>query len=792
MASSASKLRGLSTLEVKPQPGGPLNGRAQVPAEFSRVAFQPTTTPVDTSVTPVWDAGAGDQLQQLTRALAAVNPALERAIDTGVAAEEREQAARALAEFEAMSPEAARKATEDGTLSAWENPYFRAAWKKLHGQSLGYEYQRDLQRAYDTGFDKRTGDIGQFVADQTRTFLEQAGNDTLILAGANSIIPQVNERLRTTHWDAVSKEVAVEARDNLFTKLDGMVTSGLAEGKTPAELVAAINAHTNDVRDTLSIAPREMDDIRMELATKYALAGNLDLVREILTKERNGVPPLSSIGSRVVGVQKLLEVAEDKQREVSRTQNYDDYALMVHDAQNGRLDDVRVRAAVDRGFITPGEASSLTASNLGARQQAVEAEEKRRQAQALEDAFQGQFAYARREGARMLMEGTIKGAGVFNYRTKDGGDASWSRDKFEDEATQEYLKVSEGYARRSGETPEDTFNREAAVFIRAAVANPKWKELLRSGPAAASFASFDPSKPSDPTKPGAGLPPVLAEGYALFKRLNAVSPTFLEQHLPEGDKARSFYESMLFAESAGSTPEQAYAQALRIASQPDLVKSQPFDFAPQDLKNALGDLGADTQIAATLIRDYGRFYMANGKSKSDALDLAVERLKATHTLVRGNLIPVNRRGQPDNLGDMLNGYVDTFARDHAKELGLDEDDITVMPAGNATDTFILVYAGNGAPVLLQGAKVTTGELVAWQKARDDETRAKALKDAEEAVNHRFDPWFDNGIFSAGPFVNGNEEAKAVGEVRDKAREEQRQRLDALRGRFGTYSDRNGR
>jgi hypothetical protein len=251
-------------------------------------------------------------------------------------------------------------------------------------------------------------------------------------------------------------------------------------------------------------------------------------------------------------------------------------------------------------------------------------------------------------------------------------------------------------------TPEQAFAREVEALTVGNLTNPTWASVLQAGPGTA--AQF--------TLSGGEKPPSLMDGADLYMRLHSANPKLLDSHIKDA-ATRDFYESYRIAtQYAKLAPDQALQMAMMQTSDPDKARAaagMSIAGIEERVRGVLsGGYWRDLLFGAAEAKNrgyvaneigrLGKFYAQNGMDIESALNEAASRFKATHAEVAGNFIYTAGKSVPSNFGAMVEYAIEKYVEDFGEAEGVDADDLTIRPAPEGGNGWLIVHRTGQYPV----------------------------------------------------------------------------------------------
>lgn len=756
----AQKVSGLSTQEANNSERSRKEGRAKVRRQQSRrVGLRPNATPGRYYTRPSAPE-PNIKSQQLASALGQLSPTLAN-LSGHLAEKQRNEAQQqAEAKIASMSNEEARQMVESGEISEYENPYFQEAFQRQYGTRLGLAKAEHLQSAYAEGFNPRTDDVDEFIADQVGPDIQRLQDSPLIQGGYQDALHNALTSVRSKASSDKAGLIEQDKMDGAYETFNAMIQQRLDNASNPQERqeaidngAAAIFGEYKANRERLNLTNAEQDAITMQVAARYAREGDRDVVQSLLTKDRGGVPAIinkrgkaGAEAARIVGLSER-NFADDE------TARWEDTRFdLWEDAQTGDLDEEKVRQI--RKDHPDALTEAQTRSLIGKNRNVIEA--KRKSLEKEREAASNQRIAAASQGAVMdqvyqsLNEGTFQSMPNMTVYDENGKEKTWDFNDLEDKAIESYFGPggrSERIAQRNNETDSQRFDRELDIASRNNIIPPQWKREINSGATAANIGAI---------LDGKELPSNLKRGYELYQQMRSKAPSMLESVVSSSD-TMDFYESMRVAQEYGGQDTERAAQAAYLMNQDDYVKNNPSVQARYDqIDNAVnsvdikkgffsdttgGDVSNSMSINAEL-RRAARFYsVRSGLSVEDAMEEAKSRVQSNYTVINNRAVKIGGINTPSGFPDMVKDRIQRYAGNHQQELsdrGLGADDISVQAVSRgSTGVWQLVESETGMPLDSRVDGQFTGrDLVADIKARKDKAAADVARGQREKEHHQ--------------------------------------------------------
>lgn len=751
-----TKLPGLSPHDDRPPLGSANGGMKQAPFKLPSVSLQPQARPVDTYSRPQAPTSGGSGLTQLSEALAQISPNLQSFLTDRADKAKKDAEDRANRRLGGMSFDEARAAIDGGKMSEMENPWFKAAAMNQIGERLAYTRVNELTKEYETNFDKDKGDLESFIRERMAGDLEKYGDSPHFVRAYNTIMNNFSVKANTIQSQHQTEQMKQDTISGVYDVFSGKARSLLGEGKSEAEVVAALRAEYSGNRELLKIDYKDQDREMVRLAESFANEGNLKMAEAILNSERTGddgtnLGSLASNREFQNDANRILLSAKSRMQHNNEEATRDRRFEFWDNARQGKLDREELLGwhKGNPGAFSEAQVQSLINQsetfNAHVAKEAAEANQKlalAEQAKRSED----DLLNKNMETASSGMLPYIEEATVF---TKTGETKKVSVDDQKKSVAKETVARTEWLVKNGRASPDEAFDMQVEAFSSNNLTNPKWESVLRSGPVAAT--QFNVS---------GGTPPAqLKDGTDLYLRLHSANPGLLEQHI-KNDKTREFYESYRIAtQYAGLGHEQAIQAAMMATSEiekaPSAAVRQSFEQIDEKARRVVaggwetwfGTIGgkapSNSGYVAGEIARLGKFYARNGLDSDQALEEASKRFNATHTDVNGSMIYTAGRDIPKNFGEMATYAIEQYAEDFGDDEWLEASDLTIRQATNGNG-WLIVERTTGLPV--ENAERSNLTLRSLHEL--DQKRQQAKK--EEIINKQNDSQRTNpaGLYTA--------------------------------------------
>jgi hypothetical protein len=733
------------------------NARAQVEGPRAAPGLRPQASPVSTYSRPAQPEGSGE-LEQLAKALAQLNPAMDRFAAATMQENREEQEARAARKIGGMTFEEAQEKMKSGEITEMQNPWFKAGFMKQFALRAGLRVSETTKSEYDTGFDKDNGDIEQFIAERAKKVLDIYGDDRHFVSGFQQSFGQFANKLRAEHAQYKSGRVQSEVRQGVYEIGSGIIKQGIEAGLPADQIVENVRAGYAGNKALLGVPYPEQDAEVFRMAQTFAQGISTsanpklqkEIVEKLLTADRTA-PDGMKLGKLADNREfagkatQLLDLADKELRQRNQRDAFDKIASYHEQAATGNLDYEALVAdhKKNEGMFTDSFVVSLKAKNDEVIRKAREETAKREERLRVQAMSAQQDHEQLTEAATLAVDGKLWAVGDKQVLQPNGEYKTISADKRREAVVDHFLRRSAQAAQERGETPEQTIQREAAWFGANGEKNPKWEELLKRGYIAGNAVNLSGSKP----------PESLAAAQELYERLYAQNPQLLRKHIDES--AMDFYEAVRIGKMAGFDAKTAMLNAQEVNKDPTKFESQAwktkFEDAAKIVQSQSGWFSSvqnENEIIGQ-VQKLASYYTKLGASPALAAEQAQARVKANYVNINDYLVRTGDARIPAAFPSMAKDYIADYVAKYGEKEGIEASDLTLQPVGNAAGHWRIVHK-NSPGLIVDGAEgiVTMKQLFEAQQKRIEEARPGAVKranDFQSGVREMFGPQ------SASPF-----------------------------------------
>ena len=722
-----------------------LFGTSTPAPQLRQTALQPAAIPGSTYVRPV-QREAGSNMRALAAALGSLNGALS----TFAQKREREEkdpnsdlnrewiAKRQLMTAEQLREEA-KLGTADG-IRARED-----ALNMLLGEKANSEFRTRWLEFYNTEFDQSLGDASGSYKALREEYAANLPND---ISRANFY------RLTENHYQSwmeedtkakvgfVKEQISTAVVDSFRTAVEDL-------GDAPAtDKAQAIFARSAANRDFLEMSGQEQNDTIYALAAEYALKGDRDLVRALLTGQRTGadgkpLPALSSIPKYATDSLKLIEQAEGVWEKNVKENAFPQMVEIAGMVRGGKFTLAEAEKWRGMGIYTDEELAALVSRSTNTRlaeQEAFAADDAKREQRQQSNLAEHQatvqaFTLLTRYG------GVTKIKDIDVIAREGDGYRTVSRDTLIEGAVgmfEDQMAETEAALVERGASPEQaaaTVQRQRLAFYSAnKLDNEEWKDTLNGIAMRAT--------PEVLLERGAVGEEMLAQAN-LYRELKASNPAYLNTLLTD-PTSKLFLETFDNAVAVRKLPPDAalhYAATVVATPEVDRAKSIiPKGDADKITTDLLKEMGADPRASNfTTVLNRVETLSMGGMTGDEIKKRLREEIEGTSVTINGMLVP-DHRDLPDDFPVLMEAELQGAFEVYGKTFGLESaKDLGIVPVSGQSK-WQIVDKRTGLP-LGHGAYVTPQSLGKVREKRAREHDALVLqtikaKDAERAEAQR--------------------------------------------------------
>lgn len=592
-------------------------------------AMRPSASPVDTYARPTQAPAGANGWEGLAKALSTLEPSLNQFLVRQAEPQDKDYGAAQAALAQITDPAARVKAIREGSIPELTT----LAGREVAAERAGLDRSIQLAEDYQTGFDKGTGNIEQFILERIQPDLDQFKGDPIALNQYMKQITATSDKLRARAVDDRATYETERREGDVFGKWVAKTDYEMADGKPPADVASGVFGDFQKNRDLLRIPFDRQQEMVLQMADQAATAGKLDLARALLSHERSDGPYKGS----------LLSDAKLGSR-----------ATAVLDRVNTEQTKVNLKKAADDAEAQFG--------------------------QELDAAWQ-------RGETRFIPTVTLPNA--------QGNATELTPDKIEQQAVQRALDRSRQVAADRAETPEQTEDRELAEFTGNGVKHPEWFRVMDAGASAATVPNISLDNPPDVLKEGYakyktlyGKAPVYLETNLNSKAADFYETVRVGEEM--GWDQRTAMSVAMQANAPGTDKDEATQRV-----QFQKLDAAVSNFVSSKKTGGLFGTGLfgtsplNEGTARTELNRYARLYAKMGLGEDEAISRASERLGKNYFNFNGTLIKRDSR-MPPNFEALTQTALSAFVSANKDKLdGDDEGDLSIRPDGTSTGSWIV-------------------------------------------------------------------------------------------------------
>jgi hypothetical protein len=483
----------------------------------------------------------------------------------------------------------------------------------------------------------------------------------------------------------------------------------------------------------IGLSGQEQNDSIFQTAQAYALAGDEDMARALLTTPRNGVPALSSIPAYADKAFSLIEQAGNTRDREVRKAGYDNFVKVDDMVRKGSFTDAEAQKFKGTGVFTDEQLSSQVAaskSNLIQIQNKAAAEQAKRSLRETSEK-QEDGTVAQAFNAMEHLGGINKLKDVEIVSPTGEGTKTLSRQQQIDRVVE--MKEQGWNDAQEKLVNEGTDPAQARAQINRLrldwyagnkVDNRAWINTLNGIAGRASMDTlFQKGEVTE----------YLKDSAKLYRDLKASNPAYLSTFLSDA-KSKEFLEAYDNAMSNRRMPEgDALLFAAHSTAQPEHMKAKsmiPFADADRLADRTLRDLGLDARSwNRQPILNRIASMSANGATEREVKDALEADLLDTAVPINGVLVP-DHRDLPDDFPDLMQLELTKRFPEIAKQYGInDQNDLFIFPDGAEGRWYIGSKSHGGMPVNVADP-ITPRTLEAHRAERRDEQEQQVRKLAQ--------------------------------------------------------------
>ncbi len=607
-------------------------GRADAPQLNLSNRLNPQATPVDTYASPA-RAPVDDSLDRLSKALEGFSTSIYTYGQVAAAkqhAADKDTLAFQEAQIGGMSREQLAAARKDGTLPAYADKAKQAGIDGAMGLRQGALDSEDLQNFFKTQYDPaQHGTPQEYIQKKQREAI--AG---MPVVAATQYIRQTNP---VFDWvvgyqnDQKNKQVVEDAHTATYTLLGQTVTDGIKAGQSP-------------------------EDIQKSVRSQYPKIGQKGLL---------------GVDNRAID-ESVLAVARDN------AQAHPEVAMALVATPSVAPDGTKL------GFLsnprTAERAQAIISEAAGSLQ---------KKAKVTWENAQGSI------GASAILSGNYAAVDRHDYKNPDGSITTMSQDDFNKKSVQAYLDASPKIAKERHEDQGLQLSREIHDLRSAGLVHPKVQAQVNG-----IASRLVPSILNDPEEKEKVLDKLKTGQFLLNQGQNSLHG-YTEK--AEDRDAISVYNAF---KTMGQNPdgttysdEQALTVAMEIVNpairpQTNFTKEdqEAIDSNMDSIAKGQGWFGwgsskpANSSAIENKLEYMAKGFIASGLSHEDAIAKATKAVQDSSLIYNGVMLPsVNGFVADSDFQPTVKSYIDDWAKQNPKTLkalGIDADDIAILPMGN--------------------------------------------------------------------------------------------------------------
>lgn len=637
---------------------------------------------------PSMDRAPVHTLQQsragaLAQSLVSIAPKLSGFVDEFQQDYQEEEANRAYDQIQGMTYEEAQAAVKSGTMRDTESPWYQAAFEKQFGTVYAAKRRRELVDRYNNEFDKHNGDLDTFLAEFAGEDLDKFGGSQFIMSGYRNGMAGSLGQLRDNHAEWKSSWTKERVQENFGSIAYDRVTQTVSEGGDLNEVLGAMKGEN---REAFGATYAEQDAGIFGVAERLAAEGNVEALEQLLTLEQVG-PDGTVIGSYMnrpryaTQAAKLLETAKATAGEKMREENTATVVGLQQQAASGQLDIDLATTMRDQEQISLGEYERLIGANETAQVKATTAAQVAQYTDTLKT-----------EALKAVTSGNAYAVRDVTLTDATGKTHTFTRDELIEGAVVDSLDVMAS----NGATP--ALMAEQLSSYGVDVTYPAWENLMSDGYLPLTENLATPDKDGNITLPDTAL-----KAYATYKALNE-TPNLRSRHINNRD-AEDVWSAASLLEQNGYSVEDALLRAAAPVTEAGKAAANSFQRAEfTALADSIqpGVLGEDVANGAAALGQteaLAKFFIARGVPRKQAVKQAISDYQGSHTNINGASINTRNVYLPQNFEDASLVVLQDFAEEHDEDV----DDLTLIPALDESNNWIIATKGNTAmPVQVMG------------------------------------------------------------------------------------------
>ncbi|AYM62015.1 hypothetical protein G6L68_05600 [Agrobacterium fabrum] len=781
----ATKLPGLSgNDDILARAGATANtGRVVTNYQPPRTpGLRPVAAPVDMYARPE-RAPIDNRLADLADALGSLNPALQRYAQAEKQQDDELLPARLAQRYSGRTAEEQLEMMKnDPDMKSTMGQRLIASHA---GRSVAEQVAQNVISQYENGFDKENGDIDAFLNEAQRKAIEANPNNPFFAQEFSTVFGPIAGKLKEQQLSYKTKATEDRVQETVHGSWLGTVKAGIAAGNDPSAIATALRQSYDANKDLLFVDYKDQDKAMVGVMQSLTMGmerepGNakryLEVIKEIATQDRTGSDGTkigTLLDSAALGpdVAKLLAAADDqygKIRDRETTYAKQDFWMQ---AENGNLDKDRLQEFWDnpdnKGAITEAERRGLEQQDFTAKQAKsnalLKAGAKAQAQQAKKVILDGALLAGDKQGLPWLTPQ--------KYVDENGEEKTVTVEQQREAAVQQFLDREQRELQRKGSSEaaaDESFNRTVAWLSANGAKHPQWEATIKAGAVAMNTVMA-----------GGEIPENAKKGFELYRRLVERAPQLAFSMSDEA--ARTQYDvAKTLVESGTLSEDRALVTAAEYSRDPSKFNSPTASLRSEEIRKTLSDFEGgwisgfgemkNPEVVSTDIQKLADVYVkAAGLPADRALERASEAARRNYTNINGWAVRTGDRAIPPDFSELATDFIHNWAKDNAERLGIDPDDLSILPLTNSATNWRIVQA-DGLPIDLGADTIlTTADLYQMKQVKREREERRIEVESQE----RYEPMVtlpSLGITIGKPKLSGysKDEVKRIREEGQKA------------------------
>ncbi len=781
----ATKLPGLSgNDDILARAGATANtGRVVTNYQPPRTpGLRPVAAPVDMYARPE-RAPIDNRLADLADALGSLNPALQRYAQAEKQQDDELLPARLAQRYSGRTAEEQLEMMKnDPDMKSTMGQRLIASHA---GRSVAEQVAQNVISQYENGFDKENGDIDAFLNEAQRKAIEANPNNPFFAQEFSTVFGPIAGKLKEQQLSYKTKATEDRVQETVHGSWLGTVKAGIAAGNDPSAIATALRQSYDANKDLLFVDYKDQDKAMVGVMQSLTMGmerepGNakryLEVIKEIATQNRTGSDGTkigTLLDSAALGpdVAKLLAAADDqygKIRDRETTYAKQDFWMQ---AENGNLDKDRLQEFWDnpdnKGAITEAERRGLEQQDFTAKQAKsnalLKAGAKAQAQQAKKVILDGALLAGDKQGLPWLTPQ--------KYVDENGEEKTVTVEQQREAAVQQFLDREQRELQRKGSSEaavDESFNRTVAWLSANGAKHPQWEATIKAGAVAMNTVMA-----------GGEIPENAKKGFELYRRLVERAPQLAFSMSDEA--ARTQYDvAKTLVESGTLSEDRALVTAAEYSRDPSKFNSPTASLRSEEIRKTLSDFEGgwisgfgemkNPEVVSTDIQKLADVYVkAAGLPADRALERASEAARRNYTNINGWAVRTGDRTIPPDFSELATDFIHNWAKDNAERLGIDPDDLSILPLTNSATNWRIVQA-DGLPIDLGADTIlTTADLYQMKQVKREREERRIEVESQE----RYEPMMtlpSLGITIGKPKLSGysKDEVKRIREEGQKA------------------------